>query len=276
LVHAEKYLPVVSRYNGYYDRTASLQVYVRYCEELLKAYEQSKVLFLCNFQLLSLYFRDALNPVFYKDNFDNKDWYSSLIDHVVAKSSAVQCFPYQFIEKVVFDEWTMFRVFSTALMGKTVLVVSPFAESIASNFYRRHEFFKRNYVYPEFVLKLINCPITYAGLPSDMYPDVDWFGTANALSAQISAEQFDIALLSCGSYAMPLGIHIEQVMKRKAIYVGGVLQLYFGIMGRRYQNPFFLDQINPEKFILPLEGERYLKYVTINEQTAREALAAYF
>jgi len=73
-----------------------------------------------------------------------------------------------------------------------------------------------------------------------------------------------------------LGVHIERTLHRKAVYVGGVLQLYFGIMGRRYQNPFFLDQINMENFISPLERERYLKFVTISDETAKETFGAYF
>jgi len=47
-------------------------------------------------------------------------------------------------------------------------------------------------------------------------------------------------------------------------------------MGRRYQDVFFTDQINLEKFIFPLEGQELLKHVTINEKTAREAFGAYF
>jgi hypothetical protein len=34
--------------------------------------------------------------------------------------------------------------------------------------------------------------------------------------------------------------------------------------------------MNLEKFILPLEREELLKYVTIDEKTAREAFGAYF
>ena len=80
-------------------------------------------------------------------------------------------------------------------------------------------------------MKLVNTPITYAGLPAEFYPGVDWFSTVKQLQKEISRIDFDIALLSCGSYAMPLGVHVARQLERKAIYVGGVLQLYFGIMG---------------------------------------------
>ena len=167
------------------------------------------------------------------------------------------------------------RLAMIGLQGKKVLVVSPFSKSIESNFTNRRDFFK-DYHYPAFELRLQTTPITYAGLPDEFYPDQDWLATTERLKNEISQINFDIALLGCGSYAMPLGIHIRDTLKKQAIYVGGVLQLYFGVMGRRYQDVFFTDQINLEKFIFPLEGQELLKHVTINEKTAREAFGAYF
>ena len=58
---------------------------------------------------------------------------------------------------------------------------------------------------------------------------------------------------------MTLGDHIAAGLGRKAVYVGGILQLYFGVMGRRYENPFFLNQIRPQYFVrAEEEAERYL------------------
>jgi hypothetical protein len=75
---------------------------------------------------------------------------------------------------------------------------------------------------------------------------------------------------------MPLGLHIRDVLKKKAIYVGGVLQLYFGIMGRRYENIFFTNQIDIEKFIYPVESSDYMQHVTVPSESAKEAFGAYF
>ena len=44
-----------------------------------------------------------------------------------------------------------------------------------------------------------------------------------------------IALLGCGAYGMPLAAHIKQCGKQ-AIYVGGVLQMIFGIRGKRWDS----------------------------------------
>jgi hypothetical protein len=274
--HLAWHRPRVSRYNGFYDLTSSVETYTRYCEQLLQDYYASDTLFLCNHQLLSLYFGATLNPQFRRDQFENRADYTVLMESISVKVPNLRCYPYGFIERVVFEPHTMFWLLSVALQGRKVLVVSPFAESIVANFPNRHSFFKRGYAYPEFALSLVTSPITYAGLPPEMYPHDNWFSTVEQLRQEISGIDFDIALLSCGSYAMPLGVHIERVLRRKAIYIGGILQLYFGVMGRRYENAWFVDQINMDSFIYPLERERYMKFVNVHDGMAKEAFGAYF
>jgi len=274
--HLDRHLPVVSRYNGFYDLEHPRESYLAYVECLLDAYLKTSVCTLCNYQLLSIYFRNTLHQQFYAEEFENKASYITLISNIQVHLSDATFYPYQFIERMVFGNDTLFRAFSEALTGRKVLVVSPFSESIRANFVNRHHFFRHNYKYPDFDLELVNTPITYAGLPTAMYPHNNWFSTLETLKSEISERVFDIALLSCGSYAIPLGQHVKTELSKQAIYVGGVLQLFFGIMGRRYENPFFTDQINAEKFIYPLEREKYLKNVTIPDGMAREAFGAYF
>ena len=267
---------IVGRFNGYYDRKNDEQNYFRYCETLLQCYQASRYLTFCNHELLSIYFPDAIDRSFFSKNIENREGYKALIDSIDRAQEAVSCFPYPFVERLVFENDTLFRVFSSVLQGKKVLVISPFAESILANFDNRHSFFKRNYEYPEFELQVYNTPITYSGLPDEFYPHQNWFETLASMKLDIGKLDFDVALMSCGSYAMPLGVFIEKELNRKAVYVGGVLQLFFGIMGRRYENPWFTQQINPENFIYPVERERYLKDIVISEAMAREAFGAYF
>jgi hypothetical protein len=46
-------------------------------------------------------------------------------------------------------------------------------------------------------------------------------------------DTFDVALCSCGGYANPVCYYLYTIGK-SAIYVGGVLQMYFGIYGNRW------------------------------------------
>ena len=55
------------------------------------------------------------------------------------------------------------------------------------------------------------------------------------LEKRVAAYQFDVALLSCGSYGLPLGHYITHHLGATAIYVGGALQLFFGLRGLRWR-----------------------------------------
>jgi hypothetical protein len=46
---------------------------------------------------------------------------------------------------------------------------------------------------------------------------------------------FDIAFVSCGGFGMPICNYIYTELNKSVIYVGGSLQLFFGIMGKRWK-----------------------------------------
>ena len=55
---------------------------------------------------------------------------------------------------------------------------------------------------------------------------------------------FDVALIGCGAYGLPLGAAIKQ-MGKPAVHLGGALQLLFGIRGRRWEAmPQYLSLMN--------------------------------
>jgi hypothetical protein len=72
---------------------------------------------------------------------------------------------------------------------------------------------------------------------------------------------FDVALLGCGGYGLPLCNYIYKDLNKSAIYVGGGLQLLFGIMGKRWENNAMWKKIiqeNDAKFIRP-SGDEVIK-----------------
>ena len=69
---------------------------------------------------------------------------------------------------------------------------------------------------------------------------------------------FDIALLGCGGYGLPLCNYIYETLGKSAIYVGGGLQLMFGVMGKRWEEiPMWKELIeqNDIEFIKPSGDE---------------------
>ena len=64
---------------------------------------------------------------------------------------------------------------------------------------------------------------------------------------------FDICLLGCGAYGFPLAAHVKRLGK-KAVHIGGALQLLFGIKGRRWDREF--SSIYNDAWVRPEENEK--------------------
>ena len=131
---------------------------------------------------------------------------------------------------------------SSALVGKRVLVVHPFARSIEDQ-YRKHssDLFADQRVLPGFSLQVIKPPCTHAP-QTEGY--TSWLDAFESLQVQILDLSFDVALLGCGAYGLPLAAAIKRA-GRQAIHLGGALQLLFGIRGRRWDHdPAILSMTN--------------------------------
>ena len=147
---------------------------------------------------------------------------------------------------------------SSALAGRRVLVVHPFARSIASQ-YRQHRqsLFTNPEILPEFELDVLAPPQTLAPATGGY---ADWQDALETLISQALARPFDVALLGCGAYGMPLGAAIKRA-GRQAIHLGGSLQLLFGIRGRRwdalpsFQPLFNHDWVRPSAEETPQRAE---------------------
>ncbi len=118
------------------------------------------------------------------------------------------------------------------LEGKRVLVVHPFADTILSQYKKRKSLFVNRYVLPEFDLEVVKAVQSIGG---DCQFD-SWFDALDYMKNEIDKHNFDYCLIGCGAY----GIHLAAHVKRnggKAIHLGGVLQMLFGIKGNRWLVP---------------------------------------
>ena len=118
-----------------------------------------------------------------------------------------------------------------ALEGKKVLVVTSFPESVEKQYARREEIFKGTNKLPEFELKTYKSLMTIGDMKDERF--ADWFEALEFMKKEILEIDFDTALISCGAYSYPLGLAVKQA-GRQAVCMGGVLQLLFGITGRRW------------------------------------------
>jgi hypothetical protein len=119
---------------------------------------------------------------------------------------------------------------SSALDGKRVLIISPFTETIIKQHNIIDKVFPNNN-YPKFSLATIKAPQTI-GVNSNLKPD--WFEKLDEMKNLMSNVDFDVALIAAGAYSYPLA-HYAKQMGKIGIHAGGGLQLFFGIIGKRWE-----------------------------------------
>tara|TARA_B110000902_G_C14242489_1_gene562971 strand:+ start:667 stop:1677 length:1011 start_codon:yes stop_codon:yes gene_type:complete len=122
------------------------------------------------------------------------------------------------------------KPWTKVLEGKKVLVVHPFEDTIQLQYTKREKLFDNNDVLPEFELITLKSVQSAAGIKP---PFKDWFEALEHMEKQISNIDFDICLLGCGAYGLPLAAHVKR-MGKTAVHLGGGLQLLFGIKGKRW------------------------------------------
>jgi len=119
---------------------------------------------------------------------------------------------------------------SSMLEGKKVLVVHPYEKSIRGQYEKRTLLFKDRRLLPDFELKTVKAVQTVANTPS---PFPTWFHALDHMKEQIDRTDYDIAIIGCGAYGLPLAAHIKRQGK-KAVHLGGSTQFMFGITGKRW------------------------------------------
>ncbi len=120
---------------------------------------------------------------------------------------------------------------SEALKGKKVLLIHPFIESIVEQYQKHEKLFEDPNVLPIFELKCIKAVQSIAGNDVEYK---DWFEALDYMKNEIDKTDFDIAIIGAGAYGFPLAAHIKRIGK-KAVHMGGITQMLFGIKGNRWE-----------------------------------------
>ena len=142
---------------------------------------------------------------------------------------------------------------SRSLAGLRVLVVHAFSESIAKQYReRRKQIFTDPNVLPQFNLQCIKAPQT---MLSETAGFANWGEALKDLKERVSVLNFDVAIIGCGAYGLPLGAHIKN-MGRVAIHFGGAVQLLFGISGKRWRDQPQFRALMTDAWVPPIESER--------------------
>lgn len=147
-----------------------------------------------------------------------------------AKKVNIEGYYYPFFFK---NPWTKL------LYGKKVLVVSPFDKEILTQYDNRKLIWgdKVEEILPDCNLVVYKSVQSMLGIKTEFK---SWFEALSKMKEDISKIDFDVALIGCGAYGMPLAAYVKELGKQ-AIHLAGCTQVLFGIRGKRWDD---LDSVN--------------------------------
>lgn len=124
------------------------------------------------------------------------------------------------------------KPWSKYLEGKKVLVISPFVEEIEKQYRIREKLYENQDMLPEFELKTYKAIWIQDYIKQNhcTYQDV-----YNKYLEDIFKIDFEVALISCSAPSFALAAEIKKEGKT-GIQMGGGLQIFFGIKGKRWDD----------------------------------------
>lgn len=261
---------IVKKYNGYYTLnytlTKNIDDLVEYCEMIRQSLlDVDESIYLYPMDVIDTNYQNISNctiPYHNKQLFDRK--FSNILINI-RKSPKDFTLSYGILESIDI----FLPVLNEIIKDKRLLIISPFSASIMEQTKNPNTWFTGDRHIERHIggyrapLLTYTTPITYETQYSKIqYPDSSWGETVRRMQKEIEQIEFDIALLACGSYANPLLNQIKK-MGRQGIYMGGILQIYFGVMGNRWlQNNPIAEHVRKSlvvsNMIRPIETPQFV------------------
>lgn len=145
---------------------------------------------------------------------------------------------------------------TSALKGKRVLVIHPFVETIKKQYKKRECLFPGTEILPEFELLTLKAVQTIAGQTDARFQN--WFEALHYMYQEAIKQEFDVAIIGCGAYGLPLAAMLKEYGKQ-AIHLGGAVQILFGIRGKRWDRDEKYDYVRKfytNEWVYPNDSER--------------------
>jgi hypothetical protein len=164
----------------------------------------------------------------------------------ITKISALALEPYYFNEAT---SWM------PALTGKRILIIHPFAKTLESQVPHFGKLFPGRTWFKDCEFQFIQPPLTLAG----NHANLNWEAHYDRFisSSQFSElTEFDVALVAAGGYGMLIANHIYTNLKKSVMYIGGALQIFFGVIGKRWFNNREILNLTNDDWIRPTKDDK--------------------
>jgi hypothetical protein len=116
--------------------------------------------------------------------------------------------------------------------NKKILIISSHIDTMKLQEKNLDKLFQKSIFGNYKSIDYIKPPLTICNLHNNK----DWTYYFHNFCNELHNKDFDIAFVSCGGYGMITSNYIKKELNKSVIYIGGALQLFFGIKGTRWNN----------------------------------------
>lgn len=150
----------------------------------------------------------------------------------------------------------------SSLQGKRILVVHPFVETIQRQVTQLDKLFPGRQWFCDCTFQFVAPPFTLAG----NHQGKDWQEHLDDFYRKIDqCQEFDVALVAAGGYGMIISDYLYTKCHKSVLYIGGALQIFFGIIGKRwFDNRAILSLVNDD-WVRPGQAERPAHFTQVEK-----------
>jgi hypothetical protein len=164
----------------------------------------------------------------------------------IPKISALALEPYYFNEE---SSWM------PALTGRRLLIIHPFSKTLQKQVPHFSKLFPNCTWFKDCEFQFIQPPLTLAG----NHANLNWethYSEFISSPAFRELKDFDVALIAAGGYGMLIANHIYTNLKKSVIYIGGALQIFFGVIGKRWFDNKDILKLTNDDWIRPTKDDK--------------------
>lgn len=172
-------------------------------------------------------------------------------EHFAIPQIAAQALePYYYMDTIHYQ-------FPKIFENKRVLIITSHYETVSAQLDKRSKLFHKN-IFADTTQFFVYKPPQQNGGSHD---GQSWINHMEKMKCDLDdikhkVFKFDIALVSCGGFGMIVSDHIFSVLNSSVIYVGGALQIYFGIMGKRWNSNDRITRHMNSEWTYPMDGDK--------------------
>ena len=201
-------------------------------------------------------YTSAINECEMVGVYDATWMYGPMIDFQVFMSRFMYNKPrisMQALEPFRFMDMESYR-FADLFKDKRILIVTSHEDSVLHQIEKGKLYHKKS-IFPETASLHVYKAVQQNGKSNDEQSwKVHFKKMKEELTVLAETNPYDVVLAGCGGYGMILSNFLHKELKKSVMYVGGAIQLYFGIKGDRWK-----DVEYTEDWIYPLDSDRPLE-----------------